>query len=322
MNRTGIVACALLLLASPAAVAQQPAPASAAKAQADRVDELVRGMRAAEARLRSIELELGSTVRLHPDVVVTTTGTLRVLRGEQAALHTRLEYRTADGQRGRVESAQTATGIEMLQDDAMFGETFVHVDPALVADLEWAGRVLQRDDLPGMLPQARGPAGVRHADAPLGSALLAALQRHFVLAVDGRTEHGGEPGTWLAGPRKPGLDPQDPDLPLADRAEAFVRTRDHALLLLRQFVGDDVVQELAMTKVEVDADLPPALFEVDGGGQRPRPVQQDKPMARQIEQALLEAEATRLPAWHAAVATWAVRGGPPLFLLAVRPSKR
>jgi hypothetical protein len=315
MNRTGFVAALVLATAVAPARAQGTTPAAAAKAQAGRIDELVGAMRGAEARLRTIALELATTSRLQADVVVTTTGTLRVVRGEQAAFHTRFEHRTADGQRGRTECAQTAAGIHVFEESAAAGEVFVHIEPAIVADLEWAGRVLQREDLPGMVP-------VRQADAPLGSAMLAWLHRHFALAVEARDEHGGDKGTWLAGARKPGLDVQDPELPVADRAEAFVRERDHALLLVRLFAGDTTVQELTVAKVEIDGDIPARSFEVDGGGQRLRPVQQHAPMWEQLEQAVLEAEARSLVEWHAAVASWAVGDGPPLFLLAVRPSKR
>ena len=316
MIRTAFVALGLAVVAARAAVAAPQEPAAAAKAQADRIDELVASMRAAEARLETIVLELTTTSRLPGDVTVTTRGELRVARGAQAAIHTRFVYEFADGLRGRSECAQTADGIVLYEEDAAFGEVYVRVDPVTAADLEWAGRVLRRDDLPGM-----AAAGPRHADAPLGSAMVAAMQRQFVLAIDARTERDGEPGTWLAGARQPGLDVQG-GLPVADRVELFVRARDLALVSVRQFVGDAVVQELTVTRAEPGASLVADDFTIRGVTARLQPVQDHRPLWEQIEQATRDAEARRLSAWSAAVAMWGVGGGPPLFLLAVRPSQR
>ncbi len=292
MNRTDFVAAMFSLAWSLVAAAQDAPPPAGANAQADPIDGLVATMRAAEQRLKTVALELRTTARLPSDLEVTTKGTVRVVRGEQASFHTRFDYTFGDGLRGRSECAQTAGGIVLYEDDAAFGEVFVRIDPAIVADLEWAGGVLHRDDLPGMPPREQQRAGSpRHATAPLGSAMVAALQRHFTLAVDGRTQRNGDEGTWLVGARKPGLDVQDPDLPIADRVEAFVRAKDHALLSVRQLVGDTVVQELTVDKVELDVELPPKLFDVDGNGQRLRPVQEHAPLWEQIDQAVLDAEA-------------------------------
>jgi hypothetical protein len=170
----------------------------------------------------------------------------------------------------------------LLTDDLAFGQVFVQVDAKTTADLEWAGRVLGREDLPGMEPRAA---------APLGSAVLAAAKRQFVLAVDKRTERAGEAGLWLAGPRRPGLDVQNPELAAADRVELFVRSKDNALLELKEYTGDVVSLHLVVDKLELDVELPGKLFEIDGGGQRPRPAKEYKPLWEQIEQACLEAEA-------------------------------
>jgi hypothetical protein len=48
---------------------------------------------------------------------------------------------------------------------------------------------------------------------------------------------------------------------------------------------------LVVDKLELDVELPGKLFEIDGGGQRPRPAKEYKPLWEQIEQACLEAEA-------------------------------
>src|SRR5690606_25657721 len=120
-------------------------------------------------------------------------------------------------------------------------------DPALVADLEWAGEVLGRTDLPGMAD--------RRATAPLGSAMLAELQRQFALEPTDRRERDGEAGRWLAGPRRAAGDGGD-DLPAADRVDVFVRDRDHALVEAIWSQGDTRLQHVVAERVEVDVDLP------------------------------------------------------------------
>lgn len=292
MNRTALVASLLVGWLPAVAAAQAPVAPPAAKAQTDPIDELVAVMRAAEKKLKSIAIEMTTAGQLPSGLTVSVRGALHVLRGEQAATHTRFEYETGDGMRGRSESSQTSAGIVLYEEDPAFGEVFVQLDPKVVADLEWAGGVLRRDDLPGMPARDGGSGAVdRRAAAPLGSAVVAASKRQFTLAVDARRERAGEPGTWLTGARRPGLDVQDPDLPIADRVELFVRTKDHALLEMRQFVGDVVVQQLVVDKIEVDGEMPPRLFRVDGGSLRVKPVQQYQPLWEQIEQACSEAEA-------------------------------
>lgn len=295
MNRTAVVAAAAVIACALPAFAQAPPSAAAAPAQADPVDGLVAAMRAAEGRLKSVAIELSTSGLLPGELPVTTHGVLHVLRGAQAALHARVEFTFDDGIRGRCESAQTAAGIVWYEDNPAFGEVFVQIEPKVVAELEWAGEVLQRDELPGMRD--------RRAQAPLGSAMVAALRQQFQLAVDGRTERTGEAGTWLAGKRKPGLDVEDPDLPVADAVELFVRARDQALLEVRHLQAGKTIQHLVVDKLEVDVELPAKLFEVDGGGQSLRPVQQHQPLWELIDQTLVRArtkfqqEMTRYLLW-------------------------
>jgi hypothetical protein len=292
MNRTIFVAGWLLLVAPSPLFAQTPPSAPAAKAQADLIDELVGAMRAAEAALTRVALTMRTHYRQLEGLEITTLGELRVVRGEQAAIRTRFECTHSDGLRSRVDAVQTADGILLWQDDPVSGEMFARIDGALVADLEWAGRVLRRDDLPGMGPAEGGSSGPgsQRATAPLGSGVLAAARRQFVLTVDKRTEHNGEAGTWLAGPRRAGLDAQDPAVPVADRVELFVRSKDRALLLANYFVGTVAVQSLVVEQIDVAPTFGPDAFLLDAGGRRPQPVDRFKPLFAQIEEALAEAE--------------------------------
>lgn len=283
MNRTEVVAAFALSCLVGVASAQEPPKGPPAAAQADPIDGIVAAMRDAERRAKSFRLEISTQGQLPGGLELTTKGVLHVLRGAQPAVHSAVEFTFADGLSGRMESAQTKTGIVLFEDDPAAGELFLHIDPATVADLEWAGGVLERADLPGM-------ADARAA-APLGSAMVADLRRHFTLAVGERKEREGEAGRWLAGPRAVGVEDKDPDVPVADKVELFVRDADHALLEVRHLLGNKVVQHLVVKRVEVDIELPEKTFAVDGGGQRLREVQQHAPMWSQIEQLLRQAEA-------------------------------
>lgn len=243
-------------------------------------------MAKAEQALKSLSMTMKTTGRLPGGPEVTTRGELRVLRGTQPGAPvrrlSRVEYTFGDGLRGRMESAETAEGILLFEEDPAFGAVFLRIEPSIVKDLEWAGTVLDRSDLPGMV-DAR-------ARSPLGSGLLADMTRTFDLKIDERTKHGEHEGTWVVGARKAGLDDQDPDLPIADGVEVFVRKRDKALLVARYKVGKDTVQQIEVEKLAVGADLGDDAFVVDGHGVRIRNVQDYAPMWEQIEQALQRAD--------------------------------
>ena len=283
MKRTNIVLAAVLTGLAGPMVAQDPATSPQIPPQADPIERIVAKVRAAEDRLASVRLELSTTGQMPGGLEVSTKGELRVLRGAQPAVRSSLEFSFADGLTGRMESARTASGIVIFEDNPAFGELHLHLDATIVADLEWAGGVLSRSELPGM--------GDSRAVTPLGSAMLADLRRSFDLEVTGRTERGAESGQWLAGKRRAGLDQQDPESPLADRVEIFVRDRDQALVEVTHFLGGKRLQQIVVTRLDVDIDLPASTFVVDGRGQRLREVQQHLPMWDQIEQVLRQAEA-------------------------------
>jgi hypothetical protein len=293
MTTASTTAALLLATLLAPALAQEPAPADKAaekaKADAQRVDGLLASMRAAEAKLGSVSLRMRTSGRLPGGLDLAVRGELRARYGDQRATYARFAYETSDGVRGSAESAQTAAGIVLREDDPAFGPVFVAIEPALVADLEWAGRVLQRDDLPGM-PEKAASSPERRAASPLGSGLLAALRRQFDLAVETRDELDGQKGTWLAGPRRGG-GADDPDLPLADRVEAFVRASDLALVAMRQRLGEQVVQEVVVEELVRDPALAADAFALAEQGQKPKPVQQFAPLWESIQQACLQAEA-------------------------------
>lgn len=286
MNRAALSAliCSVSLIGN--AAAQTPAGEPAKSPQATKVSALVAAMAEAEAALTSLRMSMTTTGKLPGGLDVVTQGELRVLRKTQAKtapqLFSQVLYSFGDGMRGRFATSQTEAGITIYEEDPAFGAVFLEIQPPEVADLEWASSVLKKSDLPGMTDS--------RAQSPLGSGMLRDLSRIFDLAVADDTKLGGEQGTWVRGGRKAGLDAQDPDLPLADSVELFVRGSDKALLLARFSVGEDVVQELKVNKLEVGVKFEAKDFTVDGHGERIRNVKEYTPMWAQINEAIGDAE--------------------------------
>jgi hypothetical protein len=317
MKRTAPMGLVLAAVGLFVAVLPGQQPAAAEKSQVDAVQQLVDSIAAAEKAATTIRVELRSKGLLPDGLVVETRGTLRVLRAEQsdlpAYLHTRVEYSFADGIAGVVESNRTQNGIEIYEDNPAFGESYVHLAPPIVADLEWAGEVLERADLPGMAD--------RRAESPLGSQLLADLHRRFLLTIE-NGRRGDDQGVWLRGPRRAAPQELDADLPRADRVEVFVRDRDKALLAMRQLQGDREVQSVELQRVELGVRLQIADLRVDGRNQRVREVQQYLPLWEQIEDIVGRAEAKASRQLAEAAAASGTPTDPAASQRAVRPSKR
>lgn len=239
-------------------------------------------MQAGEKALKSIAIEMSTTISQGGGAVVTTKGSIHVLRGTQAAIHGKVEFTTDVGLRGSSQFVQRSNGIELFEDDTITGPVYVQLDAKLVADLEWAAEVLDAEGVPGMKD--------RRAAAPLGSTILAHAKVHFDLAEAPQKDRQGEAGRWFAGPRKKGLEIDDPALPVADTVETFVRDKDLALLEVRYKQADKVIHHLVVDRLQVDVELPAKSFQIDAGGLRLRHVQQHQPLWDMIEQTLKEAE--------------------------------
>ncbi len=287
MNRTGRCLFVGILWFACGLAAQDPVAPPAEPRKPDPIEGLVAQMRTAEAAARSIRMQLRTEGLLPTGLSFKTSGSVRVLRGTQpgragAAMHTKVTYEFGDGLQGLVESSQTPNGIEIFEDNPAFGEVYVHVPQTVVEDLEWAGEVLQRSDLSGMADS--------RAQAPLGSGMVEDLRRQFDLQAQ-EGSRGKDAGVWLRGGRRAKVADLDPELPLADRVELFVRDRDRALLEVVHRQGDTVVQHIVVESLEVDVALEPKDLRVDGRGQRLREVETHLPLWEQIQDVLQKAEA-------------------------------
>jgi hypothetical protein len=240
-------------------------------------------MRTAEAAARSVQLNLQTEGKMPGNLEFRTKGQLRVLRAEQGeatAVHSVFEYSFADGLAGRMESVKNPDGVLVLEQSPTFGELFLHFPPPLVADLEWAGRILQRNDLPGL--------GDARATAPLGSEMVADLARRYVLQPLSNKDRKGQEGTWIGGDRRPEVDPQQDggDQPLADRVELFVRRQDDALLEVAFLQTGKIVQRIQVDRLVVGEPMALDSFRIDGRGKKPKDVKEHQPAWEQIQQIL------------------------------------
>ena len=286
-NRTAVNFLFCLAYLCGSAAAQSSGEKAVQDPQVSTAQLVVSSVEKAETALTSLRMRISTIGRLPGGLDVVTKGELRVLRtthGDgQARMFSKVEYTFGDGLSGEMESSRAAAGITIFEKDPAFGAVFLLIPPDLVADLEWASVILQKSDLPGMSDS--------RAQSPLGSGMVKDLLRTFDLTVADSHEFAGDQGIWLRGPRRAGIDAQDPDLPLADRVEVFVRDRDHAVLLTRFYVGADVVQEVKVESLAVGVEFVDADFTVDGHGERIRNVRGYAPMYEQIEEAISSAEA-------------------------------
>jgi hypothetical protein len=288
MKRTALPPAVVPLVLCLIGSAQEPVPDPAPQSQPAFVKELVEKMRAAEQSATSVQLELRTTGSFPGGMSFQTSGTLRVLKGAHPRLHARMEYSGADGIAGRMETLKTPDGVWILEDNPTFGGVLLVMDAALVGDLEWAASVLGRsDDVPGV---------DRQAAAPLGSSLVQEFAAQYELKVLSRKDRNGQPGRWIGGELRSGLQSEaDPGMPLFDRIEFFVREGDAALLEVVHFQQGRPAQRVEIDKLTLNQPLDPAEFRLSAGDRKPTPVREHLPAWSQIERILAEADAKAGP---------------------------
>ena len=293
MNRTANVfpiGLFCLCLCAAAGRTQEPGAKAPEAAQDPVLADIVARLQQAEAAAKTVRLELATEGHMPGGLDFRTRATLRVLNAAQggiAAVQSTADYTFADGLTGHIETVKTPDGVLINEQNPTFGEVFVRIDKATVADIEWAGRVLQRTDLPGQADN--------RAAAPLGSAMVADLARRYALHALGsdRNARNGQPGRWYGGDRRPGPGIEgsdDPDMPLADHVELFFRDPDSAVLEIVYLQDGKVTQRIAVDNLVLDDPMPLESFKLDDKGKRPLNVKEHPPMWQQIEELLQRAE--------------------------------
>ncbi|HLQ39101.1 MAG TPA: hypothetical protein VK348_14930 [Planctomycetota bacterium] len=284
MNRTGLPAILLASLIHVSLLAQVPEPEPAKAPSDPELARLLQDMRAAEAAVRSVHLELKTSGSYPGGLSFTTKGSMRVLRGDHPALQTSMEYSCEDGLQGRMETVKNADGVWMVEQSPTFGEVYLFMDRDTLADVEWAAAVMERSDsVPGATDGRSG--------APLGSAMLDSLRRQYDLKITSKKDRQGQEGIWVAGDLKPGGPPAgDPDAPIADHVEMFVRGMDKAVLYVAHLLRGQVVQQIEVTRLEVGKPMELKSFQIEGRAQKPRDIHDHRPAWEPLARLLREAE--------------------------------
>jgi hypothetical protein len=285
MKRTASIVLAVVLVLSCALPGQEPQKKPVPPAEDPAIAALVAAMQKAESAAKSVELELVTTGTYPGGLTFTTKGTMRVLLGEQRALHTTMEFQAAHGMTGRVETVRTPDGVWMLENSPTFGEVYLFMDPATLADVEWAAAVTQQ---PGAVPGGVDGRSI----GPLGSQLLEDLRRHYDLAVLSKKDRDGQPGLWIGGDHKKSLDPgADTELLLADHVEVFVREVDQAVLAVVYMQADGkIVQQIEVRRIVTNQTMELASFHLDVPGKKPVDVKEHAPAWSPLQRLIGEAE--------------------------------
>jgi hypothetical protein len=285
MNRTAfarVLPCLLLGFV----VAQDPPAAPESKPKSGVMDDVVRAMRAAEAKALQVRLQMTTEGTMPGDLKFTTKGTMRVLRTEQGVLqaaHVALDCTFVGGIQSRMESVKTPDGLWTFEQNQTLGEVWLHYDKELLQDLEWAAEVLQRTDLPGG-KDAR-------VAAPLGSEIVADLAQRYELQAMRSRSRDGQAGTWYGGDRKPSPGQEDDaDIPIADHVELFVRQQDTALLEVVYLSQQKPIQRIKIDEIVLGEPMPLASFVLDTKGKKPKDVRDYPPEWEQIQQVLQSAK--------------------------------
>ena len=154
-----------------------------------------------------------------------------------------------------------------------------------MGDLEWAGMVLEKTDLPFQ--------GDPRGSAPLGSAMLSDLALRFDLQPIERPADPARNGRWFGGDRLKAakIEEAGNELPISDRVEVFVREADNALLEVVHLRAGEIVQRIHVKLLVLDEPMPLDSFRMRDPSKKPRDVKDHPPMWQQIEQVLERAMA-------------------------------
>ncbi|GAB4156973.1 MAG: hypothetical protein Fur0037_25110 [Planctomycetota bacterium] len=285
MNRTASRSRSLPWLALVLA-AVSPAQAKAEqRAQDPAVAALMEAVRKAEGEVRTLAMVVETQGSYPGGLRFETRGTLHVLRGEHPATRSSIEFRFGNGLEGKSESLSNEKGVLLFESNPAFGDVHLRIDGETMADLAWAGSVLERDDLvPGRDPRAF---------SPLGSRLVEQLARDYDLKVLSHRMREGLMGTWVGGDRDRRLqaDP-DPELQLADRVEFFVDDIDHVVREVVHLLDGqkDPVQRISVRSIVVNGPIDAGVFALDVPGAKPLAIQQHEPSWAPLEKLLRKAE--------------------------------
>lgn len=261
--------------------AQPPATGGAGPEPAmPTVADLVEQLKQREQGAKTVSLSMRSRTKVPDGPEFEASGTLRVLDRTHFAVNMRMKV--GEGMEGEHEVVRTPMGTWTRESNPMNGEVFTHMDQETMRQLEEASAVLG-DEVPlGAIPG--------QSEAPLGSAMLESLAKHFDLKVTGKVVRDGLDHWVVRGEARPaGEQGQDDGLPKPDRVDLLVRTLgDQALAVVKmtQFSEGSEVMTLEIDEVVLDHPMAESTFTMDTRGRTVLDVMEHEEAARQIRDVL------------------------------------
>ena len=304
---------ALLILTSPGSWCPERSPQGKTykTPQNPAITKVIENLRSREKALKSVTLEM-STIGSYPSgLTFRTDGTLRVLGTTHFHIDVTTRFVAAEVS-SRLEKVIRPDGVWTFQEGPM-EKKYTHMDKELMERLKLAERALAADKDTAM--RNPGPMAGK-GDAPLGSAMLAALDLQFELEIqkESRKFAGVEckviSGQWrgFKGLAKSQID--DKDFPRAvQRVEVFLRATDgipirmvqynkSKVLYVKDDKGEDVPQhveavafELNIKNLKLDPKIEAASFQLKAPeGTKFIPVMDHRSSRAQINRILEEYE--------------------------------
>ena len=243
MNRALRMTVFALLGAATTATAQE-APE---KAEIRTLPDLIAAMEAREGALESVSLGMETTGVFPGGVTFRTEGTVRVLGTTHIHSSMKMTYGTMESE---VETVLTPDGVQMRERDPAQGEVFVRIEKALLDQLESASAALGDGGDPGFVPPGRDQAA-----GPLGSVMLADLDKQFALELAGPKLVDGAEAYVVSGDRREDAPDAAEDFGAGDRVEVVVRRADLALVRMTQFAQGKTMIEIKLTALQLDAPM-------------------------------------------------------------------
>ena len=262
-----------------------PEPAATTAPSADDVEtiaDLLRYVRAREADVESVDMDIETTGSFPDGSTFRTTGKLRVLGTTH--FQSRMEFEHSSGMKSVTATVRTPDGMQMFEEDEVQGRVWIRMDADLMRRVDAASR-----SVGGAMPAP----GSGQAESPLGSAMLEDLSGQFDLRVEEPRVVRGQRCWVVAGPARQ-RDSDEPDLLGlgADQVDILVRVADGAVVQMTQLAEGKPLMSVAITRLELGKAFDPSSFALQVPADvEPVDVMDHPPHAAQIRRLFEEAEA-------------------------------
>ena len=283
-----------LILGSGASAGAQSG--SAKSKQVSEVQRLISSLEKREKALKSLRLKMTTSGSYPGDLRFSTSGTLRVLGTTHFHLEVRSSFDRVAKAICEVEKVITPDGVWTRQTGPV-EDIYTVMSRDLMERLKDAQKAIAADrkENPMGLP---GPLS-NEGRAPLGSAMLKALDHQFELAVEKGTKmfDGVEcrviSGKWRGFPDTEEIPnrPSESEPRGVQRVEIYLRTSDDVPIRMVQYSRVGKALEVTISKIEIDPKLEARQFVLEKPkGRKFMPVMKHAPSKAQIKRLLDEYE--------------------------------